>query len=100
VVKKALGLDLATLTDALRKQHKIKSSVKGVLITAVDPDSAAADKHLMPGMVIAEVQQEQVATAAQLEERIAQLKKSGKKNVVILVVAPNGDPSFVALSLR
>ncbi len=100
VVKKALGLDLATLTDALRKQHKIKSSVKGVLITAVDPDSAAADKHLMPGMVIAEVQQEQVVTAAQIEERIAQLKKSGKKNVVILVVAPNGDPSFVALSLR
>jgi serine protease Do len=100
VVKKALGLDLATLTDTLRKQHKIKGSVKGVLITAVDPDSAAADKHLMPGMVIAEVQQEQVATAAQLEARIAQLKKSGKKNVVMLVIAPNGDPSFVALSLR
>jgi serine protease Do len=100
VVKKALGLELATLTDTLRKKHSIKKSVKGVLITAVDPNSAAADKHMMPGMVIAEVQQEQVTTAAQLEERIAQLKKSGKKNVVMLVISPTGDPSFVALSLR
>ncbi len=100
VVKKALGLDLANLTDALRKKHRIKDSVKGVLITAVDSNSAAADKHLRPGMVIAEVQQQQVATAAELEERIGDLKKSGKKSIVLLVISPDGDPSFVALSLQ
>ena len=99
-VKKALGLDLANLTDSLRKQHKIKDKVKGVLITSVDPDSAAADKHLMPGMVIAEVQQQPVSTAAELQKRIEQLKKDGKKAVVLLVVTPDGDPSFVALSLQ
>ena len=48
VVKKALGLDLANLSDDLRKKHNIKDKVKGVLITAVDPDSAAAEKHLRP----------------------------------------------------
>ncbi len=100
VVKKALGLDLANLTDALRKKHRIKDSVKGVLITAVDPNSAAADKHLRPGMVIAEVQQQQVSTAAELEERIGDLKKSGKKSIVLLVISPDGDPGFVALSLQ
>ena len=100
VVKKALGLDLANLTDALRKQHGIKDRVKGVLITAVDPNSAAADKRLMPGMVIAEVQQQPVATAAELQQRIDQLKKDGKKSVVLLVLTPGGDPSFVALSLQ
>lgn len=99
-VKKALGLDLADLTDTLRKQHKIKSSVKGVLITKVDPDSPAADKRLQPGMVIAEVQQEQVRTAAQVQDRIDQLKKAGHKAVVLLVVSPDGDPTFVALSLQ
>ena len=100
VVKRALGLELANLTEALRKQHKIKDKVKGVLITAVDPNSAAADKHLTPGMVIAEVQQQPVSTTAELQERIDQLKKDGKKAVVLLVVSPDGDPSFVALSLR
>ena len=100
VVKKALGLDLANLTDELRKKHNIKDKVKGVLITAVEANSAAADKRLMPGMVIAEVQQQPVSTAAELQQRIDQLKKDGKKAVVLLILTPGGDPSFVALSLQ
>jgi len=100
VVKKALGLDLANLTDDLRKKHNIKDKVKGVLITAVEPNSAAAEKRLLPGMVIAEVQQQPVATATELQERIEKLKKDGKKAVVLLVLTPAGDPSFVALSLQ
>jgi serine protease Do len=100
VVKKALGLDLANLTDDLRKKHKIKDKVKGVLITAVDPTSPAADKHLQPGMVIAEVQQQPVTNTTDLQSRIDKLRKDGKKAVVLLVVSPDGDPSFVALSLQ
>ena len=99
-VKKALGLDLANLTDELRKKHKIKDKVKGVLITGVDADSPAAEKRLAVGMVIAEVQQQPVANAAELQTRIDKLKKDGKKAVVLLVVSPDGDPSFVALSLQ
>ena len=99
-MKKALGLDLANLSDTLRKQHKIKDKVKGVLITGVDANSAAAEKHLSAGMVIAEVQQQPVATASELQQRIEKLKKDGKKAVVLLVVTPDGDPSFVALSLQ
>ena len=100
VVKKALGLDLADLTDELRKKHNIKDKVKGVLITGVDAKSAAAEKHLSPGMVIAEVQQQAVGSAAELQQRIEKLKKDGKKAVVLLVVTADGDPSFVALSLQ
>jgi len=100
VVKKALGLDLANLTDELRKKHKIKDKVKGVLITGVDANSPAAEKRLSPGMVIAEVQQQPVTNAAELQTRIDKLKKDGRKAVVLLVVSPDGDPSFVALSLQ
>ena len=99
-VKKALGLDLANLTAELRKKHNIKDNVKGVLITGVDANSPAAEKRLAPGMVIAEVQQQPVATAADLQQRIDKLKKDGKKAVVLLVVSPDGDPTFVALSLQ
>ena len=100
VVKKALGLDLANLTDELRKKHNIKDKVKGVLIAGVDANSAAAEKRLAPGMVIAEVQQQPVGSADELQQRIEKLKKDGKKTVVLLVVTPEGDPSFVALSLQ
>jgi len=99
-IKKALGLDLANLTDELRKKHKIKDKVKGVLITGVDANSPAAEKRLAPGMVIAEVQQQPVTNATELQQRVDKLKKDGKKAVVLLVVSPDGDPSFVALSLQ
>src|SRR6186713_3511617 len=100
VVKKALGLDLANLTDELRKKHNIKEKVKGVVITGVDANSPASEKRLAPGMVIAEVQQQPVSNATELQQRIDKLKKDGKKAVVLLVVSPDGDPSFVALSLQ
>jgi len=100
VVKKALGLDLANISDDLRKKFKIKDKVKGVVITGVDAGSPAAEKRLAPGMVIAEVQQQPVGNAADLQKRVDQLKKDGKKAVVLLVVSPDGDPSFVAISLQ
>jgi serine protease Do len=99
-MKKALGLDLADLTASLRTKHKIKEGVKGVLITGVKPDSEAADQRLVPGMVISEVQQEPVNNAADLETRIAKLRKDGKQTVVMLVVTPDGNTTFVALKLE
>jgi serine protease Do len=100
-VKKALGLDLANLSPDLRKKHKIKDKVKtGVVITGVDANSPASEKRLAPGMVIAEVQQQPVNNAAELQARVEKLKKDGKKSVVLLVVTPDGDPTFVALGLQ
>ncbi len=99
-VKKALGLDLADLSASLRKRHNIKDDVKGVLITSVEPNSEADDKHLMPGMVISEVQQEPVTTAADLEKRITKLRQDGKKTAVLLVITPDGNTTFVALKLQ
>src|SRR6187549_3383441 len=50
VVKKTLGLDLANISDDLRKKYKIKDSVKGgVVITGVDQGSNAAEKRLSAG---------------------------------------------------
>ncbi|TMJ25566.1 MAG: PDZ domain-containing protein, partial [Alphaproteobacteria bacterium] len=72
VVKKTLGLDLSNLTDDLRKRYKIKDSVKGVVITAVEDGSAAADKRLAPGDVIVELVQEPVSNAADVQKKIDQ----------------------------
>jgi serine protease Do len=99
-VKRTLGLDLASINDDLRKRYKIKDSVKGVVITAVDPNSPAAEKQLAPGHVIVELQQQPVSTAEELQQRIDQLKKEGRKTVALLVANAEGDTQFVALSLQ
>jgi serine protease Do len=100
VVQKALGLSLSNMSDELRKKHKIKEAVKGVVITAVDANSAAAEKRLNVGDVIVKVTDEEVATAADVQKRIDQLKKDGKKTALLLVANTEGDVRFVALTLQ
>jgi len=100
VTQKALGLDLATLSKDLRSRYKIKDSVKGVVITSVDGASDAADKRLSAGEVIVEVAQEAVSNAADVKKRVDQLKKDGKKSILLLVSNADGELRFVALSVQ
>jgi serine protease Do len=100
VTQKALGLDLATLSKDLRSRYKIKDSVKGVVITNVDGASDAAEKRLSAGEVIVEVAQESVSNAADVKKRIDQLKKDGKKSILLLVSNAEGELRFVALSVQ
>ena len=100
VTQKALGLDLATLSKDLRTRYKIKDSVKGVIITSVDGTSDAAEKRLSAGEVIVEIAQEAVSNAADVKKRIDQLKKDGKKSVLLLVANADGELRFVALSVQ
>src|SRR6266566_7720810 len=100
VVKKTLGLELANISDDLRRRYKIKDTVKGVVITGVDASSAAADKRLSPGDVIVEIAQEAVASTGDLQAKIDKLKKDGRKSALLLVTGPDGELRFVALSLQ
>jgi len=100
VVKKALGLDLANISADLRKRYKIKDSVNGVVITAIDQSSAAADKRLSAGDVIVEVAQEAVANTDDFQKRVDALKKDGRKLALLLVANPEGELRFVTLNLQ
>ena len=100
VTQKALGLDLAGLTKELRGKYKIKDSVKGVLVTSVDPGSDAAEKRLSAGDVIVEVAQEAVSNAADIKKRIDAIKKDGKKSVLLLVSNGEGELRFVAVGVQ
>ena len=100
VTQKALGLDLAILSKDLRTRYKIKDSVKGVIVTGVDSGSDAAGKRLSAGDVIVEVAQESVASAADIKKRVDQLKKDGKKSVLLLVSNAEGELRFVALGVQ
>jgi serine protease Do len=100
VTQKALGLDLAVLSKDLRTRYKIKDSVKGVVITSVDGTSDAAEKRLSAGDVIVEVAQEAVSNGADVKKRVDQLKKDGKKSVLLLVSNADGELRFVALSVQ
>ncbi|MBH0236720.1 Do family serine endopeptidase [Methylobrevis albus] len=95
VVEKVLGLSLATLDDAARKQYSIGTDVAGVVITAVEPNSAAAEKRITAGDTIVEVGQEPVSTPADVAEAVEKLKSSGRRSALLLLANPAGDLRFV-----
>ncbi|MFI5012067.1 MAG: DegQ family serine endoprotease [Hyphomicrobiales bacterium] len=99
-LKKALGLDLSPLTDELRRRYSIKDTVKGIVITSVDPNSAAADKRLQPGDVIVEIGQQPVSTPADVTKQLEALKKDGKKSALLYVSNTQGDMRYVALAVE
>ena len=93
-------MELSGITDELRKRFSIKDSVRGVVVTKVDPNSPAADKRIQAGDVIVEVQQEAVSTPDAVTKRLDALKKEGKKSALLLVANAQGDVRFVAVTLE
>ncbi len=100
VTQKVLGLDLAALSKDLRGKYKIKESVKGVVITGVDGASDAAEKRLSAGDVIVEVAQEAVTNSADVKKRVDQIKKDGRKSVLLMVANGEGELRFVPLLVQ
>jgi len=99
-VEKALGMEFSNLTEELRQKYSIKGSVaSGVVITNVDPDSNAAEKHLQPGDVLVEINQEPVKEPSEIAKKIEALKSGGKKSALLLVANGQGEVRFVALGL-
>jgi serine protease Do len=92
--KQSLGLTLTALTPDIRQRYSIPSSVTGVLVTAVDGKSSAAEKGIRPGDIIVEVAQEKVTKP---EEVIAKVQQIGPNKSVLLLVNRGGELSFVAV---
>jgi serine protease Do len=100
-VHKALGMEFSSLDDATRRKFSIKESIAtGVVVTGVDPDSAAADKHIQPGEIVFEINQEPVKTPGEVGKKLQSLKEEGKKLALLLISSPQGEVRFVAISLQ
>ncbi|MBS7541456.1 Do family serine endopeptidase [Ancylobacter lacus] len=94
-----MGLELSEITTELRGKFKIKDEVKGVVVTSVEGGTAAADKGLKPGLVILEVNQEAVSHPADIERRLAALKKEGRRSALLMVSDADGQVQFTALPI-
>ena len=94
-----LGMTLAELTDEGRQEFAISDEVAGVLITTVDPDSAAAEKRIEPGDVIVEIAQESVETPQDVDDRIAALRQDGRRNALLMLAGPTGELRFVTVRM-
>jgi serine protease Do len=100
VTQKALGLDLADAEQGPAHPLQDQGQRQGRRHHQRRRQSDAAEKRLSAGDVIVEVAQEAVTNAADVKKRVDQLKKDGKKSVLLLVANAEGELRFVALSVQ
>jgi serine protease Do len=81
----SLGLTVSAINDGLRDRFDLAADAKGVVVTDVKGDGPAADKGLRPGDLVVEAMQESIKSPADLVDKVAAAKKSGKKSVLLLV---------------
>ncbi len=98
-MNRPLGLELSAVNEDLRRRYRLKESVRGLVVTGVDPESNAAKQNIEAGLVVIEVSGEPVTTAAELRGRVEALRKAGKKSALLLLVNPGGEQRFVAVAI-
>ena len=93
-----LGVQLAELTGDLRQQLGLADGVKGVVVTDVDEQGAAAKQGLRQGDVIEQVSRQQVATPDEVG-RLVQRAVAANKPAVLLLVNRQGNEVFLAVKV-
>src|SRR5437899_8099471 len=93
------GVDVPKLGLTVAPANSVAGAGKeGVVVTEVDPKSAAAERGFKEGDVILEVAGKSVATAGEVREAI-DAARTDNKNSVLMRVKSGGSSRFVAVPL-
>jgi serine protease Do len=80
------GFEVQAINDEIAARLGLSGKAKGVVVSAVDPDSAAARAGLRPGDVIVEANRVEIGTPMQLKDALA----SSADSAVLLVQRGDG----------
>ena len=96
---KALGLSLSPLTPELGRAANLPATARGVIITAVDPNSDAAEQGLQRGDLIMSVNNQPVTNPAQVIAGVDAARKAGRTSVLLLIKRANATEGFVGVKI-
>jgi serine protease Do len=95
----ALGLSLQPMTPQIARALNLPAGTSGVVITAVDPASDAADKRLQRGDVILSVNRQPVTTPAQVLAAVEAARRAGRTSVLMLIKRGGAPEAFVGIDI-
>lgn len=86
----AWGLTVQNLTPELAKQFGWEADERGVMISAVEPDSAAAEARLRAGDLIKEVNRQKIQNLRDYKQAV----EKAKKDQSLLLLIKRGENTF------
>jgi serine protease Do len=95
----SLGLSLQPMSPQIARALNLPAGTAGVVITAIDPSSDAAEKGLQRGDVIVAVQGQRVTTPAQVAAAVDAAKRAGRTSVLLLVKRGSAPEAFIGIDI-
>ena len=97
-LKETLGFDVDELTDAIRGQLNLESSVQGTIVSAISQSSRPYRQGLRRGDVISQVARQQITSPDEFYGTIRSLMQEGTE-AALLRVNRQGRNIFIAIEL-
>jgi serine protease Do len=94
-----LGLTLAPLTPQLARSANLPATAHGVIITAIDGNSNAAEQGLQRGDLIVSVNNQPVTSPAQVVAGVEAARKTGRSSVLLLIQRGTAPPLFIGVNI-
>ncbi len=98
-LQRTIGLSLATLTPEIARAGNLPAGARGVIITAVDPNSDASEEGLQRGDLIVSVNNQLVTTPAQVVAAVDAARRGGRPGVLLLIKRGNAPEAFVGVDI-
>jgi serine protease Do len=95
----ALGLSLQTLTPQIGRAVGLPDNSRGVIVTAVDPASDAAEKGIRRGDLIISVNRQAVASPQALLSAVAAARAAGRTSVLMLIKRGRAPEAFIGIDI-
>ena len=88
------GIQVETLTPEIARQFDLPAATRGVVVTEVNPGSAAAEAGLTRGDVIQEVNRKPVSNVSEFRTAV----RAAGNEPVLLLINRSGTTSYVLIS--
>jgi serine protease Do len=93
-----LGVSLQPITPAIARALNLPADSRGVVVTAVDPNTDAGQK-LQRGDVILSVNRQAVTSPAQVAAAVETARRAGRTSVLLLVKRGTGVEGFIGVQI-
>ncbi len=80
-----LGMAVAPMSEAARRQFDLKPGAHGLVITGVDEDSDAGRKGVKAGDLVVSANQRALTSPTEFAEVVAEAKKAGRPTIFLLI---------------
>ncbi len=96
----SLGLTLQALTPAIAQQLGVPATVHGVVVTALDQSSDAAQQGVNRGDVILSINQAPTPTTQAAAAAVDAARRAGRPTVLLLVQRGTRPPTYVGVKIQ